>query len=163
VRFGASTGGALVILGLLLVVGALFFADSVATVFRLFPVPVLGVILFFGGIELAVGLNGDTFARSERTVLIVTAGIALWNMAGGTSQDCCCTMQHSEGFSASETQAKSPKPPSGYRNSEASSVLWSPAGGRAELSGRPVHGTKPRPRRDPLRRGRTLLRPPDRG
>jgi MFS superfamily sulfate permease-like transporter len=80
VRFGARTGGALVILGVLLVVGALFFADSVATVFRLFPVPVLGVILFFGGIELAVGLNGDTFSRSERTVLVVTAGIALWNM-----------------------------------------------------------------------------------
>jgi MFS superfamily sulfate permease-like transporter len=80
VRFGARTGGALVILGALLLVSALFFADSAATVFRLFPVPVLGVILFFGGIELAVGLNGETFSRSERTVLVVTAGIALWNM-----------------------------------------------------------------------------------
>ena len=80
VRFGARTGGALVMLGALLLVGALFFADSAATVFRLFPVPVLGVILFFGGIELAVGLNGETFSRSERTVLVVTAGIALWNM-----------------------------------------------------------------------------------
>lgn len=80
VRFGARTGGALVILGALLLVGALFFADSAATVFRLFPVPVLGVILFFGGIELAVGFNGETFSRSERTVLVVTAGIALWNM-----------------------------------------------------------------------------------
>jgi hypothetical protein len=38
------------------------------------------VILFFGGIELAVGLDGDTFSRSERTVLVVTAGVALWNM-----------------------------------------------------------------------------------
>ncbi len=73
-------GGALVILGGLLVVGALFFADSVATVFRLFPLTGLGVILFFGGIELAVGLSGDTFSRSERTVLVVTAGVALWNM-----------------------------------------------------------------------------------
>jgi MFS superfamily sulfate permease-like transporter len=80
IRFGARTGGALVILGVLLTIGALFFADSVATVFRLFPLPVLGVILFFGGIELAVGINGDTFSRSERTVLVVTAGIALWNM-----------------------------------------------------------------------------------
>jgi MFS superfamily sulfate permease-like transporter len=80
IRFGARTGGALVILGALLVVGALFFADSVVTVFRLFPLPVLGVILFFGGIELAVGLDGDTLSRSERTVLVVTAGIALWNM-----------------------------------------------------------------------------------
>jgi MFS superfamily sulfate permease-like transporter len=80
VRFGARTGGALVILGALLLVVALFFADSAATAFRVFPMPVLGVILFFGGIELAVGLNGETFSRSERTVLVVTAGIALWNM-----------------------------------------------------------------------------------
>jgi MFS superfamily sulfate permease-like transporter len=80
IRFGARTGGALVILGALLVFGALFFADSVATVFRLFPLPVLGVILFFGGVELAAGLNGDTFSRAERTVLVVTAGVALWNM-----------------------------------------------------------------------------------
>jgi MFS superfamily sulfate permease-like transporter len=80
VRFGARTGGALVILGVLLLIGALFLADSVRTVFRLFPVPVLGVILFFAGIELATGVNGDAFSRSERTVLVVTAGIALWNM-----------------------------------------------------------------------------------
>jgi MFS superfamily sulfate permease-like transporter len=80
IRFGARTGGALVILGVLLLAGALFFADSVATLFRLFPLPVLGVILFFGGIELAVGINGDTFSRSERMVLVVTAGVALWNM-----------------------------------------------------------------------------------
>ena len=46
----------------------------------LFPMPVLGVILFFGGIELAVSLNDDTMTRAERTVLVVTAGIALWNM-----------------------------------------------------------------------------------
>lgn len=48
--------------------------------FRLFPLPVLGVILFFGGIESAVGIHDDGFSRSERTVLVVTAGIALWNM-----------------------------------------------------------------------------------
>jgi len=40
--------------------------------------PVLGVILFFGGIELAssIGSGGD---RADRTVQVVTAGIALWN------------------------------------------------------------------------------------
>ncbi|HET9488639.1 MAG TPA: putative sulfate/molybdate transporter [Methylomirabilota bacterium] len=80
IRFGARTGGALVILGVLLLAGALFFADSVSTVLRLFPLPVLGVILFFGGIELAVGINDEMFSRSERTVLVVTAGVALWNM-----------------------------------------------------------------------------------
>ena len=38
------------------------------------------LLVFFGGIELAVGLYEDTFAGSERTVQVVTAGIALWNM-----------------------------------------------------------------------------------
>jgi MFS superfamily sulfate permease-like transporter len=78
VRFGARTGGALVMLGLLLVAVALFFADSVGTLFRLFPAPVLGVILFFGGVELASSFAGEP-TRTDRTVMIVTAGIALWN------------------------------------------------------------------------------------
>jgi hypothetical protein len=43
-------------------------------------VTALGVILLFAGIELAVGLNGEAFSRSARTVLVVTAGVALWNM-----------------------------------------------------------------------------------
>jgi len=80
VRFGARTGGALVILGLILLVITFFFADSVATLFRLFPTSVLGVILFFGGIELAASMSGDGLSRRDRTVLVVTAGIALWNM-----------------------------------------------------------------------------------
>lgn len=67
-------------LGLSFILDALFFADSVATLFRLFLMPVLGVILFFGGIELAAGANGETFSRAERAVLVVTAGIAPWNM-----------------------------------------------------------------------------------
>jgi MFS superfamily sulfate permease-like transporter len=81
IRFGARTGGALVILGLLLLLAAaLLFSDSVGTLFRLFPMPVLGVILFFGGVELAVTANGAGFSRADRTVLVVTAGIALWSM-----------------------------------------------------------------------------------
>lgn len=80
IRFGVQTGGALLILGLLLLLGALFFSDSIATLFRLFPIPVLGVILFFGGVELAAGVGNETFSRADRTVMVVTAGIALWNM-----------------------------------------------------------------------------------
>jgi MFS superfamily sulfate permease-like transporter len=80
IRFGARTGGALVILGALLLAIALFYPDSVATLFRLFPIPVLGVILLFGGMELAASVNGEPYTRADRTVLVVTAGIALWNM-----------------------------------------------------------------------------------
>ena len=80
VRFGARTGGALVILGTLLLTAALFLSDSMGTLFRLFPMPVLGVILFFGGIELAASTNGEAVPRDERTIMVVTAGVALWNM-----------------------------------------------------------------------------------
>ena len=80
IRFGARTGGALLILGFLLLVGALFFSESIGTLFRLFPSPVLGVILFFGGVELAAGVNGEAMSRAERTVVVITAGVALWNM-----------------------------------------------------------------------------------
>jgi MFS superfamily sulfate permease-like transporter len=80
VRFGARTGGALVVLGLVLLAMALFLSDSVATVFRLLPLPVLGVVLFFGGLELAASTNGEPMSREARTIMVLTAGLALWNM-----------------------------------------------------------------------------------
>lgn len=83
VRFGARTGGALVILGALTLFIGLFLADSVATLFRLFPRSLLGVILLFGGLELAAGAHGDALKRGDRYVVLLTAGISLWNMGVG--------------------------------------------------------------------------------
>jgi hypothetical protein len=83
IRFGARTGGALVMLGIVLCTVGLFFADSVSTRFRLFPMPILGVILFFGGLELAAGVSNEGFSHEERVVLVVTAAFALWNMGLG--------------------------------------------------------------------------------
>ena len=37
-------------------------------------------LLFFGGIELAASTNGEAVPRDERTIMVVTAGVALWNM-----------------------------------------------------------------------------------
>jgi MFS superfamily sulfate permease-like transporter len=83
VRFGARTGGALVILGALILFIGLFLSDSVATLFKLFPRSLLGVILLFGGLELAAGAHGDTLKRGDRYVVLLTAGISLWNMGVG--------------------------------------------------------------------------------
>jgi len=83
IRFGARTGGSLVILGSLVLILGLFFADSVALLFRLFPSALLGVILLFGGLELATGAIGDRQTREDRTVLLFTAGLAMWNMGIG--------------------------------------------------------------------------------
>ena len=83
VRFGARTGGALVVLGILLLCVGLFLADSVATLFKLFPRSLLGVILLFGGLELAAGAHGNGFEKDERYVMLLTAGVSMWNMGAG--------------------------------------------------------------------------------
>ncbi len=83
VRFGARTGGALVMLGILVLGVGLFFADSVTTLFKLFPPSLLGVILMFGGLELAAGVRGHDGPKGDRYVTMLTAGVAMWNMGAG--------------------------------------------------------------------------------
>jgi Molybdate transporter of MFS superfamily len=80
VRFGARTGAAPVILGVLLVVAALFFSGSVESLLQLFPAPVLGVILFLAGSQLALGVCELGTAKTERFVAITTAAFCLWNV-----------------------------------------------------------------------------------
>ena len=80
VRFGAKTGGALIILGVLLLIVALCFSDSVAIILQMFPESVLGVILFFAGAELARGVKDIGSNKNDVYVMVVVAGFALWNM-----------------------------------------------------------------------------------
>jgi hypothetical protein len=80
VSFGARTGSAPVILGALLVVLALFFSDSVATLLRLFPQPALGVMLFLAGIQLALGSCDFSKDKGERFVTLGTAALSIWNV-----------------------------------------------------------------------------------
>jgi MFS superfamily sulfate permease-like transporter len=83
VRFGARTGGATVMLGLVLLGAGLFLADSVAAFFALVPPAVLGVILLVGGLELAVGAAGVAEDRADGYVMALTAGVGMWNMGAG--------------------------------------------------------------------------------
>ena len=80
VRFGARTGGALVILGSMLVLIALFFSDSVAVIFKIFPNAILGVILFFAGSELALVVRDIGEKKSDFYVMLIVASFAMWNM-----------------------------------------------------------------------------------
>jgi xanthine/uracil permease len=80
VRFGARTGGALVILGIVLLVTALLFSGSLETLLRLFPPSVLGVILFLTGAQLALGACDFGKNKGERFVMMVTAALAVWNV-----------------------------------------------------------------------------------
>jgi predicted benzoate:H+ symporter BenE len=80
VRFGARTGGALVILGSIVVVVALFFSDSISLLFSIFPNAVLGVILFFAGAELALVARDIGNKKTDFYVMLIVAGFAMWNM-----------------------------------------------------------------------------------
>ena len=80
VRFGARTGGALVILGGVVLFMGLFLSQSIGTLFKLFPPALLGVILMFGGLELAARVRADTPTKADRYVMLFTAGVSLWNM-----------------------------------------------------------------------------------
>ena len=80
IRFGARTGGALVILGVIVLLTGLFLSDSVSLLLQFFPRPILGVILVFAGIELSLVIKDIKLHRQNLFVLIVTAGAAMWNM-----------------------------------------------------------------------------------
>jgi MFS superfamily sulfate permease-like transporter len=80
VRFGARTGGALVILGSIVIAIALFFSDSISLIFKIFPNAVLGVILFFAGAELALTVRDIGNKKTDFYVMLIVAGFAMWNM-----------------------------------------------------------------------------------
>ena len=80
IRFGAKTGGALVILGVIVLLTGLFLSDSVSLIFQVLPRSILGVILFFAGVELALVIKDVKLKKENLFVLLVTAGTAMWNM-----------------------------------------------------------------------------------
>ena len=68
------------ILGVVLLVTTFLFSSSVATILRLFPPAILGVILFFTGAQLALGGTDLTEDKNERFVTAITAALAVWNV-----------------------------------------------------------------------------------
>ena len=80
IRFGARTGGALVILGIVILLIGLFLSESVSLLLQVFPRSILGVILFFAGVELALVIKDVKLKKKNLFVLLVTAGTAMWNM-----------------------------------------------------------------------------------
>jgi len=83
VAFGARTGGSLVILGCLLLVLAVGFSGSVLQLFAILPQAVLGTILFITGGQLAAGKFKPAQGVAVGTVVLVTAGLSIWNVAVG--------------------------------------------------------------------------------
>jgi len=80
VAFGAKTGGAPIILGVVLLLVAFFLSGSVGVILTLFPRAVLGVILFLTGAQLALGSCDFGKNKEERFITLVTAAFSLWNV-----------------------------------------------------------------------------------
>ncbi|MPZ46252.1 MAG: sulfate transporter [Betaproteobacteria bacterium] len=83
VAFGARTGGSTVILGVVLLTIALFLSGSIQTLLGIFPIAVLGVILFLTGAQLALGSCDFSSNKTERFITLVTAAFCIWNVGIG--------------------------------------------------------------------------------
>ena len=75
-RFGARTGGANLMIGLVFLVIALAFGQIGVTLLTAIPQSILGVLLLFAGMELAL-LIRDVSGRHDLFIALFIAGIAL--------------------------------------------------------------------------------------
>jgi SulP family sulfate permease len=75
-RFGARTAGSNIIIGGIFVVLALVFGENIVAVLKLLPFSLLGVLLVFAGLQLALMIQ-DLRDRKDLFVALLMLGIAL--------------------------------------------------------------------------------------
>ncbi|KAM7490344.1 hypothetical protein LguiA_033265 [Lonicera macranthoides] len=75
-KFGGRSGGCVALLGLAKLVLGLVFGSSLVRVLDQFPVGVLGVLLLFAGIELAI-CSRDMNSKEESFVMLVCTAVSL--------------------------------------------------------------------------------------
>lgn len=75
-RFGARTGGSVVFLGLAKMTIAVLFGGSLLLLITEYPMSILGVLLIFSGLELAV-VGRDQSEKDKFFIVILTAGLCL--------------------------------------------------------------------------------------
>jgi MFS superfamily sulfate permease-like transporter len=75
-RFGARTNGSILFLGAAKMALALCFGGSLLALLKVYPQTVLGALLFFSGMELAL-VSRDVSGRDEAFVMLLTAAIGV--------------------------------------------------------------------------------------
>jgi SulP family sulfate permease len=75
-RFGARTAGSNVIIGGIFIVLALVFGENIVAILKLLPFSLLGVLLVFAGLQLALMIQ-DLRDRKDLFVALLMLGIAL--------------------------------------------------------------------------------------
>jgi len=104
-RFGARTGGSVVALGAIMMVLALLFGGSLLLWLQEYPRSVLGVLLVFSGLELAM-VSRDQTKRASFFIMLLTAGLCLGiNTAVGFVIGWLVALLIERGFIRLETQS----------------------------------------------------------
>ena len=75
--FGARTGGAPIIYGSIYLILGLFFGGVFGDVVKIFPKPMLGVLLFFEGIALMKLMFGSALSKKEITIVLMVGLMAI--------------------------------------------------------------------------------------
>ena len=82
-RFGARTGGSVLVLGAGKLILGLFFGSSIAVLLISFPMSVLGLMILLAGIELARPVRDQKLVRNIIVVLVTAVGIIAANVLVG--------------------------------------------------------------------------------
>ena len=99
--FGARTGGSIIIYGSIFLTLGLFFANGFAGVVQIFPLPVLGVLLFFEGAALMAMIRDQAGDARSLFIVILTGLIAVglpYGYAAGLVIGTCVSYLHSRGI-----------------------------------------------------------------
>ncbi len=80
--FGGRTGGSVIIYGLLYITIGLFFGNSFSEIIKVFPLPILGVILLFEGVSLILIMK-DIVADKRGLVITVLVGVIAFGLPYG--------------------------------------------------------------------------------
>jgi MFS superfamily sulfate permease-like transporter len=75
--FGGRTGGSAIIYGLIYLILGLFFSQGFEEIVKVFPLPVLGVILLFEGLRLMLFIKDITGAKKDLFIALLVALIAI--------------------------------------------------------------------------------------
>ena len=80
--FGARTGGSIIIYGSIFLVLGLFFASGFEQVVQIFPLPVLGALLFFEGAALMSTIR-DQAGDPESLLIVIVIGLIAMGTPNG--------------------------------------------------------------------------------
>lgn len=114
-RFGGRSGASVVFLGMGKLVLALVFGNSFVSILNQFPIGILGVLLLFAGIELAMA-SRDMNSKEESFVMLVCAAVSLTGSSSALGFGCGIVlflvlklrqMEFSSGFGSPKLKSES--------------------------------------------------------